>query len=175
MDLAQLGAQVLEALKGRGWNVQPSTTREPLLPPAVSRRYPRVPAELIAFLESLDSGVNADETVWFLCREDFRRTDDQGFRWDEYERMTLDGATPEAQQRIRRFWDRHLPFMMCVHSDYDYLAVDLDARSYGAIVHGCGPEFEETSLVAPSFEQFLKIFKEAVAARRDDYPLGFFM
>ena len=175
MDLAQLEAQFLEALEARGWKVQRSTSREPLLPPEVSRRYPRVPAELVAFLESLDSGVNADETVWFLCREDFRRTDDQAFRWNEFERMVLEDASPEDQQRTRQFWDRHFPFMLCVHSDYDYLAVDLGARSYGAIVHGCGPSFEETSLIAPSFEQFLKIFKDAVAAGRDDYPLGFFM
>lgn len=175
MVLAQLEAELLKALESRGWKVQRSASREPLLPPEVRQRYPRVPAELVAFLESLDSGVNADETVWFLCREDFRRTDDQGFRWNEFERMVSEDASPEDQLRTRQFWDRHLPFMLCVHSDYDYLAVDLDSRSYGAIVHGCGPGFEETSLVAPSFERFLKIFKEAVAAGRDDYPLGYFM
>lgn len=175
MDVIQLGANLLESLEGRGWKIQRSTSREQLLPPEVSRRYPRVPAELIAFLESLDSGVNADETVWFLCREDFRRTDDQAFRWNEFERMVSEDAAPEARQRTRQFWDHHFPFMLCVHSDYDYLAVDLDARSYGKIVHGCGPAFEETSVVAPSFAQFLKIFGDAVAAGRDDYPLGFFM
>ncbi len=174
MAVDQLGADLIAALEARGWTFRRATSREPLLPPEVNRRYPRVPAELVAFLEGLDSGVNADETVWFLCREDFRRTDDQAFRWDEFERMVLEHASPEVQQRTRQFWDRHLPFMLCVHSDYDYLAVDLDARAYGAIVHGCGPEFEETSPVAASFEQFLKIFKDAVAASRDDYPLGFF-
>jgi hypothetical protein len=171
----QLGADLITALEARGWTFARSTSREPLLPPEVSRRYPRVAAELIAFLESLESGVNADETVWFLCREDFRRTDDQAFRWNEFERMVSEDAPPEDQQRTRQFWDRHFPFMLCVHSDYDYLAVDLDARAYGAIVHGCGPAFEETSLVAPSFERFVKLFKDAVSAGRDDYPLGSFM
>lgn len=174
MELAQLEAQVLEALEGRGWKVPRGTSREPLLPPEVSKRYPRIPAELIAFLEKMEACVNAEETVWFLCRPDFR-ADAEGFRWNEFELMTLEGGDAESSVRTRKFWDRHFPFMLCVHSDYDYLAVDLDARSYGTIVHGCGPDFEETSIVAPSFEQFLKVYLDAAAGRRDDYPLTFFV
>lgn len=175
MAADQLGADLIATLEARGWTFKRSTSREPLLSPDMSRRYPRVPVALTAFLESLDSGVNGDETVWFLCREDYRRTDGEAFRWNEFELMTSEDADAEQQARIRAFWDRHFPFMLCVHSDYDYLAVSLDPKSYGEIVHGCGPEFEETSRVAPSFEHFLSIFKDAVAAGRDDYPLGSFI
>ena len=89
--------------------------------------------------------------------------------------MILESGNAEWSEKTRQFWDRHFPFALCVHSDYDYLAVDLDPGAYGTIVHGCGPNFEETSIVAPSFEQFLTLFKEAAAGRRDDYPLGFFV
>ena len=69
--------------------------------------------------------------------------------------MSLERDDPDAQKQVRGFWDFHFPFMLAVHSDYDYLAVSLDERFYGQVVHGCGPAFEETSLVAPSFSLFL--------------------
>jgi len=175
MDLAQLEADVLRELTGRGWTIQPGISREPLLPPEVGRRYQRVPAELLAFLEKMDSAFNSYETVWFLCREDYRCADGETFRWNEFELMSLEGGDAELREQTRKFWDRHLPFMLCVHSDYDYLAVSLDPRSYGAIVHGCGPDFLETSTVARSFAEFLSLYKEAVAGHRDEWPLSSFV
>lgn len=175
MDTAQLGADLLAALRERGWRIQPSASREPLLPPLVRQRYPRVPAELTGFLESLELCANAAENVWFLCRADYRLTEGPGFRWNEFELITQETDEPEAQQRTRSFWDLHFPFMLAVHSDYDYLAVSLDGPSYGEVVHGCGPAFEETPSVAPSFAQFLTLFRDTAAGRRDDYPLSCFL
>ena len=175
MDLIQIGSDLLTALRDKGWNIQLSDSREPLLPPDLQRRYPRVPVELTDFLERLESCVNADENIWFLCREDFRRTDDQSFRWNELELMGLETDDVELQTKTREFWDMHLPFMLATHSDYDYLAVNLGERSYGAIVHGCAPEMEETSVIAPSFAQFLTLFSETAAGRRDRYPLTSFV
>ena len=65
--------------------------------------------------------------------------------------------------------------MLAVHSDYDYLAVSLAEDSYGQIVHGYGPEFEETSIVAPSFAHFMRLFGEEAAGIRDSYPLSVFL
>jgi hypothetical protein len=176
MDMAQRGADLLAALQEKGWSVQRAASTEPLLPPDVQARYPRLPAELTGFLAAIESCVNAEETVWFLSREDYRRTDGDAFRWNEFERMILEGEEDGAlQQQVRGFWDRHFPFMLAVHSDYDYLAVSLDERSYGEIVHGSGPAFDETSTVAPSFAEFLALLKETAAGRRDDYPLSYFV
>jgi hypothetical protein len=175
MDLAQLEADLLRELERKGWSIQHGTSREPLLPPAVSQRYTRLPTELVAFLEKFDSAVNADETVWFLCREDYRRTGGESFRWNEFELMVLEDADAEEQAQIRKFWDRHFPFALAVHSDYDYLAVSLDPASFGTIVHGCGPDFEETTAVAPSFAEFLRLHREAAAGRRDEWPLNYFV
>jgi hypothetical protein len=174
MDTTRLSAELLAVLEKRGWRIQRSASSEPLLPPLVHRRYPRVPAELTGFLEAIESCTNAAEDIWFLCRADYRQTDDQGFRWNEFELMSLERGDPEVQKQVRGFWDVHLPFMMAVHSDYDYLAVSLDERSYGQVVHGSGPAFEETSLVAPSFSQFLGLLREA-AGGDASYPLSYFL
>ena len=126
----------------------------------------------MSFLQSIDQCTNAEENIWFLCREDFLRSE-EGFRWNEFELMSLehdDGAEWKAQ--VRGFWDRHFPFMLAVHSDYDYLAASLDERSYGQIVHGVGPAFEEEAHpIARSFPEFLRLFREVASGRRDDYPL----
>jgi hypothetical protein len=176
MDLAQLEADLLRELERKGWIIQPGTSREPLLPPAVSQRYKRLPSDLVAFLEKLDSAVNADETVWFLCREDYRRTGGESFRWNEFEVMSLEyDDDAEWKLQVRSFWDRHFPFMLAVHSDYDYLAVSLDERSFGEIVHGCGDDFLEPSPVAPSFAEFLRLHREAAAGRHDEWPLNCFI
>jgi hypothetical protein len=175
MELTELSAAVLKELEGRGWKIERSTSREPLLPAAIGARYPRIPGELLSFLQSIDSCTNANEDIWFLCRADFVRGD-EGFRWNEFEAMTLEyDHEAEYKAQVRAFWDRHFPFMMAAHSDYDYLAVSLDERSFGKVVHGCGDDFLEPSDVAPSFAAFLEQFKKFVASGRDDYPLGNFV
>ena len=175
MEVTQLGADLLEALRGKSWHIEPGASADSLLPADLQRRYPRVPAEVIAFLESFEACVNEDETVWFLCREDYRRVDGESFRWNEFEIMTLEEADEESARRIRAFWDVHFPIMLAVHSDYDYLAVSLDVRAYGQIVHGSGPEFEAASLVAPTFAEFLVLLREEAAGVRESYPLSCFL
>jgi hypothetical protein len=175
MDVIQLGEDVLKALQDKGWDVQLSDSREPLLPPDLRRRYPRLPVELTDFLERIESAANADENIWFLCRADFRNTDAQSFRWNEFELMLLENDDAKQQAETRRFWDLHFPFMLATHSDYDYLAVSLEEQSYGQVVHGCELELQEPSVVAPSLAEFLALFKETAAGRRNEYPLTAFV
>jgi hypothetical protein len=108
MDTNRLGNDLLAALQERGWRVQRSASREPLLPPEVRRRYPRVPAEATQFLEAIESCTNAEEDIWFLSRADYRRTDAEGFRWNEFELMSLESSEDDAerQAQVRGFWDR---------------------------------------------------------------------
>jgi hypothetical protein len=176
MDTSELGADLLAALEKRGWTIRRSTAAEPLLPPPLRARYPRLPADLTGFLEALESCVNGAETVWFLCPGDYRFIDPEGFRWNEFELMSLETTDdPDRQTEIRRFWDLHLPIMLAVHSDYDYMAVSLAEKTYGQIVHGCGDDFEAPSPVAASFAEFLSLLKEEAAGATDGYPLCYFL
>lgn len=174
MDAMKLGENLLEILDMRGWIIGRSVTDAPLLPPPLVHRYPRLPEDLISFLGSIETCTNAAEDIWFLTRADYQRTDDSAFRWNEFELMSLEGDGGAAAQ-IRQFWDLHFPFMLAVHSDYDYLAVCLDPPVYGQVVHGCGPSFEETSLVADSFAQFMSLFAREAAGDQPAYPLSCFV
>ena len=175
MDLIQIGDQLFQALRDKGWEIELSDSREPLLPPDLLRRYPRLPPELTDFLQRIESAANSEENIWFLSRSDFHRTDADHFRWNEFELMLLENGDGKQQAETRKFWDLHFPFMLATHSDYDYLAVSLDDRSYGQVMHGGELEMQNPSIVAPSFAEFLALFRETAAGRRDDYPLTSFV
>ena len=63
------------------------------------------------------------------------------------------GASWTAE--ITAFWDRHFPIISSVWSGYEYHAVCVDRHHFGQVVQGFEPGFEETTLVAASFDEFL--------------------
>jgi len=168
---------LLDALRKRGWVVRERGTPSPLLPDDLRARYPSVPPAVTEFLGRFDVCHNADENVWFLTADDFRRSDDDGFRWNEYELIALEASEgePSSQARVRAFWTDHLPIMMAVHSDYDYLAVRLTGPNAGSIVHGAAPDWEEPSLVARSFDEFLRQFAAEATSANAEFPFSLFL
>ena len=53
---------------------------------------------------------------------------------------------------IINFWNRHLPIYRSVKGKYSYYAIDTES---GKIVCGYEPEYEDASIVADSFEDFI--------------------
>ena len=151
----------LIAAAAAGWRVDRRDEAEPLeLPADVSQRYGALPAGYRAFLGKVACAASADEGVWFLCDREFHRCDSGGFAWNEIERMALESASDERdRQRIRSFWDDHLPIMMAPDGDYDYLAIEL---AEGAVVHGSAPEWEDVSRVADSFAGWLSLLAQSL-------------
>jgi hypothetical protein len=82
---------------------------------------------------------------------------------------------PVYRAGIKAFWDSHFPFMLAVHSDYDYLAIRLTPDGFGNVVHGYAPEWEEPSPIAVSFAAFLEAFTAAAAMPQAEYPLDVFL
>jgi len=145
-----------------------------LLPAPVAARYPALPTEVVAFLAAIELCGSADQTVWLFTAEDYARTDESGFGWNECELMALNAAVgdPSWQAEIAAFWNDHFPFMLAVHSDYDYLAVRV---SDGAVVHGCAPESESPTQVTSSFGQFIEQFQSQAMAATAQWPFSLFM
>ncbi len=108
------------------------------------------------FLNYVSKAESADGSAWFLCMDDYERTDNTDvFSWNEFEKMSLESAeSEEEKQQIKKWWERHLPVAMSVKGDYTFLAIDLDN---GNIVQGYEPEFEDTEVVAENFEELLKM------------------
>ena len=165
------------ALRKRGWVIREASERIPLLPDTLRERYPSVPREVASFLEGLEVCHNADESVWLLTPKDFRPTEPDAFRWNEYEQMALETVpgNAAAQAAIRAFWNDHLPIVLAVHSDYDYVAVRLVEPDAGSIVHGFAPEWEEPLRLARSFEEFVRSYTAEATSGNAEFPYSVFI
>lgn len=156
--MENLVTRVCTALRRQGWTVSGEDAAPRQLPLCVSGRYHNPPAEWVEFLNCVRSCVSPGETTWFLCLGDFERQDEDSFRWNEWELISLQAAIDdqdtEWQSSIKTFWDNHLPICLSVKGGYGYYAIRL---SDGVVVHGTEPEFEETREAAPSFGQFLEM------------------
>ncbi len=154
------------AATGAGWQVERRDPARPLdLPEEITRRYPVLSRGQQELLRRIARATSADEAVWFVCEDDFRRDDPEGFAWNEIERMELESAASASERRaIVRFWDRHVPVMMAPDGDYDYLAIALDS---GAVVHGCAPDWEDVVVVAGALDDWLAMLSRAL---RDPRP-----
>ena len=137
--------EILNKLKKKGWNIQVAETNEFSLPKELGERYPDIPSELKDFLSGLKKCVHPDETVWFLCQDDYWGTSNSAFKWNEWELLSLDAADGDEDfiSDIKSFWDYHFPFYYSIHSGYQFIAVSLKQENYGSIVLGFEPEFEE--------------------------------
>lgn len=152
--MVQTKDTILSALRAHGWQIKEDRTQQFELPPALLVRYPILPQSLKEFLTGLTVCANAEQTAWFLCRDDYHSQSDSSWRWNELELMLLEWAdTKQERDEITAFWDRHYPFLLSVRTGYAFFAVNLAS---GQIVHGL-PEngVGETTVIAASFEEFL--------------------
>ena len=155
--------EYLELLKSKGWTVELwDGATAPALDASVTQRYPRIPADYLKFLQRVKSCANADETVWFLCVDDYNKTDpESGWEWNAMELIDLDGADDEWKAEVVEFWNRHMPFMLSVGGEYAYLGFRVGEEPFGAVLEGW-EVLTEASERAKSFEEFVRFHSAAV-------------
>jgi hypothetical protein len=142
-----------------GWTYEPPTSTDDGIPSPLRA----APETVIRWVSSFSLLSSADETAWFLSRDDYSTVADSAFAWNECEQLSMQAATTDDESvAVSRFWKRHSPILLSVHNAYEYLAV----RDDGAVVHGSEPEFEEAVVVFSRFEDLLS-YIAARPARRD--------
>lgn len=95
---------MIEALRNRGFVVQERTEANELSSDFL-QRYNNLPTDYLKFLNEFQLITNKDNNAWFNSIEDFNGESDSGFRWDEYEMMSLEalGDDEEACNEICNF------------------------------------------------------------------------
>ena len=138
-----------------GWSVELAESLHEI-PVLLTQRYRSLPRTWSDFFRAINSCHNAQDTVWFTDHQSFRTDDDNAFRYNELELISLDAACGDAELEndIRSFWNKHIPIVMSVSNGYEYYAINTDT---GEIVNGYEPEFEECSHTADTFYDFLKM------------------
>ncbi len=135
--------------ENNSWNIDLNIEKAEL-PDNIKERY-TVPDKWYSFISCIGKCENSTAEKWFLTPSDYQtKEDDEGFRWNEFEIMSLEWTDNDSC--VKEYWDKHLPIVMSVEDGYAYYAINTDN---GTVVEGCGPEFEEPSVVAESFEAFI--------------------
>jgi hypothetical protein len=160
----------LDTLRAAGWNVKLNTGGRATLNESFTLRHPRIPDDYRKFLDRVSFCANADETVWFLCADDYNGTSEFVWAWNEMEKITLEGAQGDQEEtaKVAEFWNRHLPFMYSVGGDYAYLAFRTTGESFGSVVDGYDIELTEVTEVARSFEEFIRLHSAAVRGETNE-------
>lgn len=149
-------ASVIANLVSRGWTYSPAPLSDSTLPRALEE----APDALLEWTSSFSKLASPNEVVWFLSRDDYVSRTEEGFAWNTFEAISLEAVNSHAEAvAIAEFWDTHFPFLLSVRGHYSFLAV----RADGVIVHGEEPEFEETSVVAPSLAYLLDLLARGPA------------
>ena len=140
-----------------GWNVITENNGIEKLPKTITDRY-NIPKEYKTFLENIKICTNAEENIWFFCIADYLRDEENAFKWNEFELISLEAANADNDQKwieeIKEFWDKHFPIIFNVKGEYEYYAINTKTKE---IVNGYEPMFEESGeVVANNFEELLE-------------------
>ena len=160
----------LDVLRAAGWRVELTSGGGTTLNESFTLRHPRVPDDYRQFLDHVKFCANADETVWFLCGDDYNGTSEFDWAWNDMEKIGLEGAegNQEKAAKVVEFWNRHLPFMYSVGGDYAYLAFRTTGEAFGSIVDGYDIALTEVTDVARSFAEFITLHSAAVRGESDE-------
>ena len=172
---------VFDALVAAGWKLHErapdkALSASELWPPDLRTRYPRIPAELTAFLGRIDECVNEDDTMWFLTAENYARSSGTEWNWNAWENLELEGCGDDEEESaaVRAFWNSYVPFILDSRGDFGHFAVRVTEPpprkrgllwfmgerepGMGAVVHGI-EELRNVSEVAKSLPEFLKLLE----------------
>ncbi len=136
-------------LKDNNWKIE--LNNDSYKSNVLSKRYKSIPKIWNDFISKYSLIMNESETTWFICFKDF---DDENaeFKYNEFELISIESATDNGKEKIKEFWSNNIPIIMSVKNGYEYYAINIES---GKIVYGFEPEFEESEIVAESFEDFI--------------------
>jgi len=144
---------LLEEFPSNGWKT--SFLSKPVrLPTTITERYPWIPTEIKDFLSEVKELIRTDEKVWLLTSVEYAGESATAFAWNEWELLSIEAAGTDLNliQKIRNFWDQHMPIALSMADGYSYYALRQDQT----VVFGREPEFEETEFIANSYTEFLQ-------------------
>ena len=74
------------------------------------------------------------------------------------ELMSLEAAEDDENEcnNIQKWWDNYIPILLSVRDGYSHFSMSLCENSFGQIVEGYEPIYEDTIIVANSLKEFLE-------------------
>ncbi len=169
---------LLKTLLKNQWKI--NTYTNPLLVfenERINQNLERLPNSFLYFLSYVQSAVNLGDSAWFLCKDDYNEKSDAAFKWNEFEKESLEAAKEfdDLYFEIKKFWDSHLPIMLSVKRGYSHISLSLCENSFGAVVLGDEPEYEEVEKITSSFDEFIEVIINHLEGKEINYNLSLFL
>ena len=114
------------------------------------------------FLENVRMCINEEETIWFLCINDYLEDSRSSFIWDEYKDFAFKYSYDEEEkEEIEYYFNTIVPIFFetegrnVISGNFNYFGINIETDE---IVAGSGLEFtvfEDLKIIADNFEMFL--------------------
>ena len=169
----------IEPLLQKGWSFRPLIEKQGDDLSSASNRalnlIKATPQSFQVFIQSFQELSSSGEDSWFLSYSDYLESNDAGFSWDEYEKLSIQAAEEDGDNDekafLAEFWNSYLPFAYSLRNGYAYLAIGLFGANEGKIIYGREPMFEEFSVEAESFEELLDSFILTLTSQKESIRL----
>ena len=150
-----------EKLTKAGFKVKNNST-ELEIPKSLLNRYKNLPIEYLTFLKNFKQITNEKDTAWFNLIKEFNGNSENEFKWNEFELLSLEWSEDDTEEleAVAKFWNQHIPIIMSVKNEYQFLAICLEKEKYGEIVHGTEPEFENAKKVCNNFDELIELLEK---------------
>lgn len=169
----------IELLLQKGWSFSSLTEKQGDDLSSASNRalnlIKATPQSFQAFIHSFQELSSSGEDSWFLSYPDYLESNDAGFSWNEYEKLSIQAAEEDGDDEekafLTEFWNSYLPFAYSLRNGYAYLAIGIFGANKGKIIYGREPMFEEFSVEAESFEELLDSFALTLTSQKESIRL----
>ena len=124
-------------------------------------RYEDLPNEYLEFLRKFKEITNKEDTAWFNLNNEYIGITENEFKWNEYELMSLEWSEDDDEiKKVQEFWNNHVPIIMSVKDEYQFLGICLEKEKYGEIIHGREPEFEKVKKICNNFYELIDLLEK---------------
>jgi len=138
----------------------------------------KVGDSFFSFINEYKLLTNETDDVWFIPIYEYsiKTKNEEEFTWNNFEIESLEYADDEGEKKeIKDFWNNHLPFLFSVKDGYSYIALIIDGKNKGKIVHGREPEYEDIDIISDSFDEFQKMHITYLKNRKEHSVLANFI
>ena len=170
--------ELMDALAQNGWQIR---CRDEICPPrseCLGGRFKNLSEDFYRFVCSFETLHDAADAVWFVSARDYVSSgaDEAEFHYGDFEKDSLECTANDAQRAaVRAFWSGCLPFLFSVRGERCFAGILTQGADAGKIVFGAEPIYEDTLLIAQSFEEFIALFLAALTDKSAaKYPLSCF-
>ena len=130
------------------------------LPEKVTQRYPLASkSDHFKFLSYFEKCLSENMQSWFLCENEYNKeSTETEFGWNDMELMGLAATADddEEHESIKNWWDNYIPILFSTRDGYSHFSMSLQESSFGQIVEGYEPMFEDVLVVADSLSELLE-------------------